>query len=80
MRSVYRKEEKYMMYYQEAVTLQNYISNILKKDDNNIPGGYMVRTLYFDTPYCRDYYHKINSIEKRRKIRIRCYKSAQTLA
>lgn len=46
---------------------------ILMADSHNHAEGYLVRSLYFDTIYDKDYTDKINGVEIRRKIRLRVY-------
>lgn len=42
-------------------------------DPHNGTHGYIIRSLYFDTAYDGDYFEKLDGIELRRKIRLRCY-------
>lgn len=43
------------------------------EDPHNGIHGYTIRSLYFDTIYDNDYFEKLDGIETRRKIRLRCY-------
>lgn len=45
----------------------------MAQDPHNGVNGYMIRSLYFDTPYDTDFFEKQAGIELRRKIRLRCY-------
>ena len=42
--------------------------------------GYIIKSLYFDSLYNRDFFDKECGIEKRRKIRLRVYDSNQDFA
>lgn len=52
----------------------------MMQDSHNGTHGYMIRSLYFDTPYDTDYFEKQAGIELRRKIRLRCYNPNQDFA
>lgn len=49
------------------------MEQIMQQDPHNGAHGYIVRSLYFDTIYNSDYSDKLDGIETRRKIRLRCY-------
>jgi len=69
-----RRELKYYINYIDYFNLSNIISRIFSKDSNsNKDGGYHVRSLYFDNKANKDYYQKIDGIERRKKFRIRIY-------
>lgn len=70
---VLRTEKKYSITPEAVCGLVDSLSLSLKQDPHNVPGGYMVRSLYFDTPYDDDYADKLDGIEHRRKIRLRVY-------
>ncbi len=70
---VLRKEKKFLLHQQEFFYLKNQIEQALAGDPHNGPLGYPVRSLYFDTIYDRDYFEKVDGVELRRKIRLRCY-------
>lgn len=53
------------------------LSSIMKTDANSDIGGYLVRSLYFDSIYDDDYFDKINGLESRKKIRLRIYSPGQ---
>lgn len=42
-------------------------------DPHNGTHGYMIRSLYYDTPFDDDYFEKQAGVEVRRKVRLRCY-------
>lgn len=71
---VLRKEKKFLLHQQEFFRLKHQIAQILPGDAHNGPLGYPVRSLYFDTIYDKDYFEKLDGVEIRRKIRLRCYK------
>lgn len=70
---VLRKEKKFLLHQQEFFRLKHQIAQILPGDAHNGPLGYPVRSLYFDTIYDKDYFEKLDGVELRRKIRLRCY-------
>lgn len=73
MNQVLRKEKKFLLQQQEFFSLKNQIGQVLPGDSHNGPLGYPVRSLYFDTIYDKDYFEKLEGVELRRKIRLRCY-------
>lgn len=70
---VLRTEKKYSITPEAVCSLVGSLSLSLKQDPHNVPDGYLVRSLYFDTPYDDDYADKLDGIEHRRKIRLRVY-------
>ena len=77
--SVYRSEEKYLI---DSVThqeLEYALEKILSPDSYSEQGAYKVKSLYFDTIDDRDYYDKVNGVEKKKKIRLRTYGAGTTL-
>lgn len=73
MRVVLREEKKYLITLENFIKANNYFSKVLHQDEHNGNGGYIIRSLYFDTPNNDDFYNKIDGLETRRKIRIRIY-------
>lgn len=73
MQDVLRRELKYKLSAQTASLIQKELSCILSEDPHNKHGGYMVRSLYFDTPCSNDYFDKISGVDYRKKIRMRIY-------
>lgn len=73
MLSVVRCEEKYPLNVAEASQYANRFSKLLQPDAFSKNGSYMVRSLYFDTIYDKDFFDKVNEQNIRRKIRIRIY-------
>lgn len=80
MREVLRQEKKYVLAYEQFRSLDYTFSKLLHPDPNNGPGGYMVRSLYFDTMEDKDFYEKEDGIEIRRKIRLRIYDTSADCA
>lgn len=70
---VLRNELKYDINYFQYSSLSQKLYNVLKEDQNNGPGGYKVRSLYFDSYDNSDFYAKLSGLEKRKKIRLRIY-------
>lgn len=52
----------------------------MAQDPHNGVNGYIIRSLYFDTPYDTDFFEKQAGVELRRKIRLRCYDPKQDFA
>lgn len=75
--SVARTEKKYSIsWIQQNVLLQR-LPLVSRLDENSDAGGYLVRSLYFDSIYDNDYFDKIDGLEFRKKIRLRIYSSDQ---
>ena len=72
--SVMRNELKYSINYFQYTTMTQRLQNVLLEDSNNGQGGYIVRSLYFDTYSNSDYYAKLSGFEIRKKIRLRIYR------
>ena len=75
--SVMRTEKKYSITWAQQNVLLHRLSSIMKTDANSDIGGYLVRSLYFDSIYDDDYFDKINGLESRKKIRLRIYSPSQ---
>lgn len=73
MNQVLREEKKFLISVDEFIALSHRLEQVLLSDEHNGTHGYMIRSLYFDTVYDRDYFEKQAGIETRRKIRLRCY-------
>ncbi len=73
MLEVSRKEFKYAVSPIEAAHIRQRLRLVTKPDPHNGDQGYPVRSLYFDTPYDRDYREKINGCDARQKVRLRIY-------
>lgn len=80
MNTVLRKEKKFLITLQEAKKQEHFVKNVLQSDKHNGENGYIVRSLYFDTPENKDYEDKQDGIEIRRKIRLRNYSANDDFA
>lgn len=78
--SIARKETKYLLDQKTAHAMQQKLGAILPIDRQGTQSGYLVRSLYFDSVYDKDYYDKIDGLEMRRKIRLRIYDPGDTTA
>lgn len=75
-----RTEKKYLLNPIEDMRLAGIFSGCLAEDPYNKSGGYVVRSLYFDTPDDTDYYDKTDGYEMRRKLRLRIYSPEDSCA
>ena len=57
----------------DSSRLSTRLGGVLAQDEHNGSQGYEIRSLYFDTLNDRDYREKVDGLELRRKIRLRCY-------
>ncbi len=73
MIDVSRREIKYKISPPEISALKQRLAPIMKCDRHNGTKGYLVRSLYFDTPFDTDYEDKVSGYNERRKIRLRLY-------
>lgn len=80
MNEVLRQEKKYAIDIAQGAVLRRKIERVMLADKHNGTQGYMIRSMYFDTPDDSDYHDKVNGLELRRKIRIRIYDPAQGFA
>ena len=48
----------------------------MDRDEHDQGNGYTIRSLYFDTPFDKDFFDKMDGLANRRKIRIRTYASS----
>ena len=78
--NVARSEFKYAVSEIAAARIRANLGDVMKRDPMGGSTGYMVRSLYFDTPDDRDYYDKIDGLEVRQKVRLRIYSSRDTTA
>ena len=77
---VLRTEQKYDLSLSEMYTVISRLNGMLTGDSHNSGGGYMVRSLYFDTVNDDDFYDKLDGLEIRRKIRLRIYDTGADFA
>lgn len=73
MNKVLREEKKFLLSVDEFIALSHKVGQVMLSDPHNGTHGYIIRSLYFDTAYDGDYFEKLDGIELRRKIRLRCY-------
>lgn len=72
--SVLRTEKKYPVSPVVAGQIAARLSYILKLDPNCREGKpYLIKSVYFDSLYDRDFYEKDSGLEMRKKIRLRTY-------
>lgn len=71
--NVSRKEMKYLINTAQFGYISNVFNDVLIPDKNNGAFGYKIRSLYFDTPFNKDFYERVDGLENRKKIRLRTY-------
>ncbi len=76
MSAEYRHEYKYCINAAQAALLECRARAVLTPDPHAGPlGSYVIRSLYFDTPYDSCYYESEDGYDRREKYRIRLYNS-----
>ncbi len=73
MNEVLRQEKKFLINPVLSAGIRGYLEKIMLRDEHNGSCGYMIRSLYFDTPDEKDFTDKLDGLELRRKIRLRAY-------
>lgn len=73
MNVVTREEKKFLINIDEFRSKSHFLDSVMLQDKHNGTNGYLIRSLYFDTVYDDDFFEKLDGIETRRKIRLRCY-------
>lgn len=73
MLDVLREEKKYTISMMTALHLKNRIENVMHGDSFNGNDKYMVRSLYFDSIFDKDYFEKQAGTNYHKKIRLRIY-------
>lgn len=73
MNKVFREEKKFLLNIEEYIKTSRRLEQVMAQDPHNGPGGYPVRSLYFDTVYDSDFFEKEDGLELRRKVRLRVY-------
>ena len=76
--TVNRVEHKFVISTADTVQLASRLPLLLQEDPHNGSRGYMVRSLYFDTPDNKDFYAKEDGLFDRQKIRLRIYSLEDT--
>ncbi len=70
----YRHEIKYETNYDKARYIKAEFEKVLARDENvGDDGSYIVKSLYFETPYSNDYTDKELGVQFRQKMRLRTY-------
>ena len=80
MNTVIREEKKFLISIEEFVKKSHILQQFMMQDEHNGTHGYLIRSLYFDTPFDDDYFEKTAGIECRRKIRLRIYDTDNNFA
>ena len=73
MNEVLRQEKKFAIHTVDSLLLQSRLGAVMHGDVHNGAQGYLIRSLYFDTPDDQDFHDKADGLELRRKIRLRSY-------
>lgn len=80
MNTVLREEKKFLISIEEFVKKSHILQQFMLQDEHNGTHGYLIRSLYFDTPFDDDYFEKTAGIECRHKIRLRIYDTDNNFA
>ena len=80
MNKVLREEKKFLISIADFCRTSAKLQKVMAQDPHNGVNGYIIRSLYFDTPYDTDFFEKQAGVELRRKIRLRCYDPKQDFA
>ena len=75
----YRHELKYRISYGEKAVLELRLASLLQRDAHAGPGGYLIRSLYFDDCWNSAYAEKDAGILARKKYRIRIYNGSDAV-
>lgn len=73
MRTVFRKEIKYVISRVEFLRLTKHLDALMQRDTNGVNGTYIVRSQYYDSQGDRDLYDNLDGVMEKRKIRVRIY-------
>lgn len=80
MNDILRQEKKIVITRDEMSHFIGRLRPVMRQDAHNGLQGYPIRSLYFDTVTDSDFFDKVNGVEVRRKIRLRCYGPGQEYA
>ena len=80
MNRVLREEKKFLINIAEFRQKSHLLEQALLQDEHTGIHGYRIRSLYFDTPYDRDFFETQAGTELRRKVRLRIYDTEQNFA
>lgn len=73
LNKVLREEKEFLISIAEFRATSGKLEKVMIQDPHNGTHGYIIRSLYYDTPYDTDYFEKAAGVELRRKIRLRIY-------
>ncbi|MBQ9009328.1 MAG: polyphosphate polymerase domain-containing protein [Clostridia bacterium] len=73
MRDVERFESKYRTDHMETLLVRKRLERYIQPDEFSGKNGYLVRSVYFDTIYNKDFYDREQSLTYRGHIRLRTY-------
>lgn len=73
MDTVYRKENKYIIPLEQAISLRNKLDWIMERDQHGNDGRYLVRSQYYDSITNQDLLDNLSGMWEKRKIRLRTY-------
>lgn len=73
MNEVLRQERKFLIGLPDYYHHSGNLAKFMLEDPHNRGDGYPIRSLYFDSLEDRDFQEKVDGVETRRKIRLRCY-------
>ena len=80
IRKFNRFELKYLVPLKAAQAFKHDLrANLVPDDHGDELGAYGLSSLYYDSPDFRFYWEKVDGIKFRRKLRIRCYETAEPL-
>lgn len=80
MNKVLREEKKFLIGIHDFIKTAGTLEKVLLQDDHNGTHGYIVRSLYYDTPWDSDFFEKQAGVELRRKVRLRIYDPSHSYA
>ena len=63
MNKVLREEKKFLINIADFRTCSSRLEKVMRQDIHNGTNGYIIRSLYYDTPYDTDYYEKSDGLE-----------------
>ncbi|MBQ8094325.1 MAG: polyphosphate polymerase domain-containing protein [Clostridia bacterium] len=73
MVDIERYESKYQLNHVDALQIQGRLKRYIQPDVYSGPNGYVVRSVYFDTLFNKDFYDRVQSLTNRSHIRLRTY-------
>lgn len=73
MQKIFRKEIKYVIPRENALTLQHRLGMVMEKDTHGKEGAYFIRSQYYDSIVDSDLRDNLEGMYEKRKIRLRIY-------